>query len=271
MKRPSFQFYPADWRKDAALQSCSMAAQGLWINLMCIAHECEPYGHLTVNGRSLSASQIARLVGLSAKECGLLIQELVESGVAGTDEGGAIYSRRMVRDEQVRNARAEGGKAGSSHGHKGAEHGVKGGRPRKETGDKKPPLEPPPSSSSSSSSSDISVPIGTGSGTPPPQHPQQLLPDEIIFGYGLAMLTNAGTAEKHARSFLGGLRKQHGDVALVNKLRECARAKPLQPLEWLAAALPPGSAKEQKKLNQQEALEAANRAVAERFLEGEIT
>ena len=64
-------------------------------------------------------------------------------------------------------------------------------------------------------------------------------PDEIIFGYGVPLLTNAGTAEKQARSFLGGLRKAHGDGALIDKLRDCMRAKPLQPLEWLAAALPP--------------------------------
>jgi len=53
------------------------------------------------------------------------------------------------------------------------------------------------------------------------------------------ILTNAGTAEKLARSFLGGLRKAHGDDALVNTLRECIRAKPLQPLEWLAKAMLP--------------------------------
>ena len=103
-----------------------------------------------------------------------------------------------------------------------------------------------------------SVPIGTG-GKPPITDP-----DEIIFGYGVPMLTNAGTAEKQARSFLGGLRKHHGDAALINKLRECARAKPLQPLEWLAAALPPAGVA--PKLNSQEALEASNRAIAERFL-----
>ena len=103
-----------------------------------------------------------------------------------------------------------------------------------------------------------SVPNGTG-GKPPITDP-----DEIIFGYGVPMLTNAGTAEKQARSFLGGLRKHHGDAALINKLRECAKAKPLQPLEWLAAALPPAGVA--PKLNSQEALEASNRAIAERFL-----
>ena len=92
-------------------------------------------------------------------------------------------------------------------------------------------------------------------------------PDEIIFGYGVPMLTAAGNAEKHVRSFLGGLRKQHGDDALINGLRECARAKPLQPLEWLAAALPPIGGK--PKLNAQEALEESNRAVAARLIERE--
>lgn len=64
-------------------------------------------------------------------------------------------------------------------------------------------------------------------------------PNEIIFGHGVPLLTTAGTPEKQARSFLGGLRKAHGDSALIDKLHECLRTKPLQPLEWLAAALPP--------------------------------
>jgi hypothetical protein len=88
--------------------------------------------------------------------------------------------------------------------------------------------------------------------------------DEIIFGYGVPLLTNAGTLEKSARSFLGGLRKAHGDEMLVNTLRDCIRVKPLQPLEWLAKALPPNGIK--PKLNKQEALEASNRSVAERLI-----
>lgn len=92
-------------------------------------------------------------------------------------------------------------------------------------------------------------------------------PDEIIFSYGVPLLTNAGTPDKQARSFLGGLRKSHGDEALVNALRECVRAKPLQPLEWLAKVLPPDGMK--PKLNKQEALEASNRAVVERLLKKE--
>lgn len=105
-----------------------------------------------------------------------------------------------------------------------------------------------------------SVPKGTGAKAP-------LSPDEIIFGYGVPLLTNAGTPDKQARSFLGGLRKSHGDDSVVNALRDCIREKPLQPLEWLAKVLPPKCGP--PKMNKQEALEASNRAVAERLLKKE--
>lgn len=163
MKRPSFQFYPADWRRDAALQSCSVAARGLWIELMCVMHDCEPYGVLAVNGRAMSAAQVARLVGEQEKIIVRLLAELEDAGVCSRDDEGRLFSRRMVKDEEVREARAAGGHAGAEHGHKGGEHGKKGGRPRKaeagSSAEEKTPLktplavseEPPPSSSSSPS------------------------------------------------------------------------------------------------------------------------
>lgn len=165
MKRPAFQFYPSDWRKDTALQFCSLSARGLWVEMMCIAHECEPYGHLVVNGKAMTAAQIGRLVGISEKECKKLLAELFEAGVPSQTSEGVIFSRRMVRDEEVRNKRAAGGQAGAEHGQKGASFGAKGGRPSKqktpeeiplrddERGVTEPPKEPPPSSSSSSSPS----------------------------------------------------------------------------------------------------------------------
>lgn len=123
---------------------------------------------------------------------------------------------------------------------------------------------------------DYSVTNVTGGASPPPDDDAPpdapptrpvLTPDEIIFGYGLPLLTNAGTPEKQARSFLGGLRKRPGgDEAVVNALRDCLKAKPLQPLEWLAAALPPpDSAGTSAKPNKQEALEKRNRAVADEW------
>ena len=175
MKRPAFQFYPADWRRDSALQSCSVAARGLWIELMCVMHDCEPYGVLSVNGKAMSVAQLARLVGEQEKVVARLLSELEDAGVCSRDEQGRLFSRRMVKDEAVRESRANGGHAGAEHGHKGGEYGKKGGRPRKQKegslDDRKTPLktpldgfeEPPPSSSSSSSSTNTpSIPHGEG-------------------------------------------------------------------------------------------------------------
>lgn len=157
MKRPAFQFYPADWRNDAGLKLCSLSARGLWIEMICIMHAAEPYGHLCAAGRPLDTRDLSKLVGESERDVKKWLDELVRNNVCSSEEG-AIISRRMVRDESLRERRAAGGEAGSEFGHLGAEHGKKGGRPRKETGDKKPPLNPPPSSSSSSSNNEDTAP-----------------------------------------------------------------------------------------------------------------
>lgn len=113
-KRPSFQFYPADWRKDPALSTCSLAARGLWIELICVAHESEIYGVLTINGEPMTIQQISRTVGESPSVVAKLIKELSSSGVFSVDEGGCIYSRRMVEDERIRNIRADSGRLGGN-------------------------------------------------------------------------------------------------------------------------------------------------------------
>lgn len=158
-KRPAFQFYPGDWRTDNGLRLCSLVARGLWIEMMAIMHEGDPYGHLTVQGRPISVDMLARLVGESSTVVKRAMKDLEENDVFSRTNEGVIFSRRMVRDEEVRNARAAGGSLGKEHGSKGASHGAKGGRPRKE----KAPLDetgrgvilPPPSSPSSTPSPNI--------------------------------------------------------------------------------------------------------------------
>ncbi|MDE2022042.1 MAG: hypothetical protein KGI71_04025 [Patescibacteria group bacterium] len=126
-----------------------MAAQGLWINLMCIAHECEPYGHLSINGKPMTAAQIGRQVGLSPKEAEALLAELLDAGVARRDEDGSVYSKRMVADERLRSIRSDAGRLGGNPNLLDGKvnHLVK------QTDNQNPNLMPTPSSSSSSSSS----------------------------------------------------------------------------------------------------------------------
>ena len=108
-KRPSFQFFPGDWRRDSALQSCSVGARGLWIEMMCIMHDGTPYGHLRVGGKDILPPVLARMVGASLEEVEGWLEELEQAGVFSRTETGTIYSRRMVRDEEIRQKRAAGG------------------------------------------------------------------------------------------------------------------------------------------------------------------
>jgi len=117
-KRPSFQFYPGDWMRDTALQSCSIAARGLWIELLCIAHDCEPYGWLAVGGVPLTDAQLARMTGVHPRQFATLKAELLASKAAsiGDLEGvwDVMFSRRMLRDEKLRSTRAASGKLGGN-------------------------------------------------------------------------------------------------------------------------------------------------------------
>lgn len=104
MKSPAFQAYPADWRKDPALQMCSIGARGLWWELICIMHESRPYGHLAAAGRPIPVAKLAQLTGLKTREAAKLIDELRANNVFSETVEGIIFSRRMVRDEKARQA-----------------------------------------------------------------------------------------------------------------------------------------------------------------------
>jgi uncharacterized phage protein (TIGR02220 family) len=114
MKRPSFQFYPGDWLRSTDLRSCSLAAKGLWADMLCLMHEGAPYGYLKVNNKVILPSNLARMVGATLQEVEGLLEELETAGVFSRDEDGCIFSRRMVKDERVRNSRAAGGKKGGN-------------------------------------------------------------------------------------------------------------------------------------------------------------
>lgn len=217
MKRPAFQFYPADWRKDTALQSCSLAARGLWHEMICLMHECEPYGYMSVNGKPMKSTQIARLVGVTDREYSKLLVELEDAGVYSTDDDGCIYSRRMVKDEHLRNVRAEAGK-------KGGNPSLLGGKVKdldKQKANQTDKQIPTPSSSSSSSSSS---PSGgkekeTASPSAPPAAKQKFVT--------VTDLTGMGVDEKVASEFIAHRNRKRAkltDLALAGMKREAAKA-----------------------------------------------
>lgn len=108
------KFYPSDWRADPALRMCSVAARGLWMEMLCVMHEADPYGSLRVNGKPVSAGQLAALAGASAKDVSGWLSELEDAGVFSRDDDSAIISRRMQRDKVKTESDKANGKRGGN-------------------------------------------------------------------------------------------------------------------------------------------------------------
>lgn len=128
MGRPSFQFYPADYRNNAKLRRCSWAARGAWMEVMGLFHDSDEYGLLR-----WPLKEIAQAIGCPVS----LLNELTGKGVLKGSDRGAIeaftytpfsgrqagptvvliaaqtgpiwYCSRMVRDEYIRQKKANHG------------------------------------------------------------------------------------------------------------------------------------------------------------------
>lgn len=152
MKLPSFQFYPGDWRKDPGIQSLTFHDRGVWFEILLIMHESSERGKLLLNGIPMPDEMLARLLGLDKQILTNTLTTLLTYGVASRDpESGALVSRRMVRDEEIRKTRSECGKLGGNPGLL---------KQNQTTADKQKPT-PSASSSVSTSSNTPIVPKGT--------------------------------------------------------------------------------------------------------------
>ncbi|OHV88657.1 hypothetical protein [Mesorhizobium sp. ORS 3428] len=108
------KFFWSDWESDPNLRLCSLAAQGLWMRMLCIAAAHEPVGYVAIGGKGLDEAALARLAGCAEAELGALLSELEHNRVFSRDRHDRIYSRRMVADaRKARVARRNGLKGGS--------------------------------------------------------------------------------------------------------------------------------------------------------------
>lgn len=108
------KFYPAKWRADPALKNCSLAARGLWIEMLCIMHEAPRRGFLMVKGVVVTDRQLSFQAGAPIREVATLIAELEAAGVFSRDFDGTIYSRRMCDDEEKLEIDRANGKTGGN-------------------------------------------------------------------------------------------------------------------------------------------------------------
>ncbi|PHX98318.1 MAG: hypothetical protein CK529_13775 [Rhodospirillaceae bacterium] len=101
------KFWWADWMRDPSLRSCSVAARGLWMDMLAIAFDGAPRGHVTIGRNPASLKQLAIIAGITEKRCTALLAELEQSEVFSRTDAGAIFSRRMVRDTDASEAGRE--------------------------------------------------------------------------------------------------------------------------------------------------------------------
>jgi hypothetical protein len=92
------KFCWADWQNDKALQSCSLAARGLWIEILAVCHASERPGYFLINGEPPTIEAMANMFGKAKpREVSKLLDELLNVKVYSVEDG-IIYCRRMKRD-----------------------------------------------------------------------------------------------------------------------------------------------------------------------------
>ncbi|WP_051719114.1 hypothetical protein [Hymenobacter sp. IS2118] len=115
MKLPAIQFYPGDWHKDQGVQALDLAQRGAWFELLLMMHDSDERGVLLVNGAPMPDAVIARRLGLDNQSANQILTTLLDFGVASRRESdGALYCRRMVKDENLRRIRTAAGKKGGN-------------------------------------------------------------------------------------------------------------------------------------------------------------
>lgn len=104
------KWWMQDWHGEPCLEMCSLAARGLWMEMLSLAHGGEPYGHVTIGGEAITTKDLARYARSTEKEVTTLLKELERQKVFSRNKAGVIYSRRMVKDH----VKAEHGAKGAS-------------------------------------------------------------------------------------------------------------------------------------------------------------
>ena len=126
---PWFKMFPEAWRSDPSLRSCSSAARGLWMDMLCLMHEANPRGHLCLStGQMVDVPALARLCNLSLTETRKLVAELRKAGVFSVTDSGVIFSRRMARDERRSQRGRETGRLGGNPALRGDVIPIRAGR-----------------------------------------------------------------------------------------------------------------------------------------------
>ena len=113
LPHPWMQFYTRDWLDNKELRRCSPAARAVLLDLMCLAHEGVPYGHLADKIGPLTDDYMASRCVISTERFRAALSEL-QSYQRVSAENNRLVIPRMVEDGAERLRRSEaGGKGGN--------------------------------------------------------------------------------------------------------------------------------------------------------------
>lgn len=244
MKRPSFQFYPADWKNNSKLRRCSEAARGAWVDVLCLLHDSDEYGICR-----WPLAELARSAGVPLK----LIKELVTKDVLkGADNNAAPYiftprhagkngdpvtlvvagdqpcwyCSRFVRDEWIRQRRGQSTQfSADNQPPKQAPKGT----PNPTFGDR----QGDGPTSSSTSTLTTSVPIGTGAEAPPVD--QIAMVKKELWAEGKALFASKDIASEKAGKIIGQLLNDYSPEIVLDAVRACVKAESPDPTAYLTA------------------------------------
>lgn len=112
---PYMPFYVGDWLKCPEVRALPPDYRGLWFDLLCYMWESTERGVMvTPNGRPYTDNEIIRMIGLDNQNSGIWLTSLIAEGVCHRRNDGAVFSKRMVKDEDIRQIRRETGALGGN-------------------------------------------------------------------------------------------------------------------------------------------------------------
>ena len=114
MKNPWMKWYPSDWRGDQLVRACAPITRYVWMEMLGVMHDAEPYGHLTINGKGMPIDVLSRIIAVDVLVVREAIRELTANGVLSKTNGGVIFSRRMIRDKTRRQTNVDNGARGGN-------------------------------------------------------------------------------------------------------------------------------------------------------------
>jgi len=107
-------FYIGDWKKAPEIKILPLDTRAVWLEMLFIMWECEDRGYLKINGHAPTNQDLAIMIGggLTAGDIKKHLDLLEKYSVFSRNSDGFIYSRKMVKIQDIRSKRMRAGKLG---------------------------------------------------------------------------------------------------------------------------------------------------------------